>query len=109
MGAGVGSSDAGVAEFAVDAEGDDAEVVDVVGADSAVRGALLCAARAGLDAGRIASGCGGSVREGSVWPGRVVVVPEPVDEVLELGERGGLSGLRVEPFLGVCRKRSTVP
>jgi hypothetical protein len=63
VGSGVGSGDAEVVQPAVDSEGDDAGVVDAVGADPVVDLAGAVGARGGLGAGGV--GGGGVARRGS--------------------------------------------
>ena len=99
MGSGVGSSEADVVEPAVDSEGDDAGVVDSVGADPVVDLAGPVGARAGLGAGGVGSSWGGSVRQRAVRAPVVVFVAESVEQHLELGDRGGLDGLGAQPLL----------
>ena len=99
MGSGVGSPEADVVEPAVDSEGDDAGVVDSVGADPVVDLAGPVGARAGLGAGGVGSSWGGSVRQRAVRAPVVVFVAESVEQHLELGDRGGLDGLGAQPLL----------
>lgn len=56
VGSGVGPSDADAAEFSVEAEGDDAAVVDAVGAQAVVHVVLRRAAWAGFEARGVARG-----------------------------------------------------
>ncbi|MEU4295053.1 hypothetical protein AB0E63_43105 [Kribbella sp. NPDC026596] len=63
VGSGVGSADADVVEPAVDAQGDNAGVVDAVGADAMVD----LAGPVGVGVGVIGGGGGGSVRQGAIW------------------------------------------
>ena len=66
VGSGVGSADAYVVEFAVDAEGDDAGVVDAVLADSVVVVAGSVGGRGCFWSGLVGGGWGRLAGEGSV-------------------------------------------
>ena len=93
VGSGVGSSDADVVESAVVAQRHGADAVDLVGADAVVSFMAAICRRAGLRAGGVGGRRSGSVLEGAVAAFVVVLVAEPVEECLELGEGGRLDGL----------------
>jgi hypothetical protein len=98
-GSGVGPADADVVEAAVVAEGEFAVGVDAVGADAVVVVGGL-GGGGGFGPGRVDGGRGGPVGQGAVRPGGVVDAGEGVEQVLELGEGGGLAGLAGQPFPG---------
>jgi hypothetical protein len=97
-GSGVGSADADAVEASLVAQGDLAADVDAVSADAVVRVAGAVAGdgfrAAGVDGRR-----GGAVRQGAVWPVVVVLLDEPVQQRLQLGDGGWLDWLAVEPLL----------
>ena len=78
-GAGVGSPDADVVQAPGDAQGDDAGLVDAVGADPVVGVGAGC--WVGFGSGRVGGGGGGLMCQGAVWAVMVVFV----DEGVELG------------------------
>ena len=94
---GVAAAEADVVQAAVVAQGDDAGVVDAVVADAVVAGVDRGAGGDGFRAGGVGlRGCPPAQR--AVRPDLVVVVPELVEQRLQLPDGGG-SGLVVEPFL----------
>src|SRR4051812_10451101 len=82
VGSGVGSADAEVAEPAGDAQGDGAGFADRVVADPVVGVAGAVGAGGGFRSGLVGGGRGGSVGQGSVGPGVVVLGGEGVQECL---------------------------
>jgi len=48
----------------------------------------------GFRAGSVGNGRGRAVRQGPVWPVVVVVLEEGVEQGLQVGDSGGLVGLR---------------
>ena len=99
VGSGVGSSDADVVEPAADPQGDDAGVVDAVVPDPCVGVAVATAGRPRLGPVAVGRGGGGAVRQRPVGAVVVAGVDEAVDEGLQVGDGGGLIGLRAQPFL----------
>lgn len=97
-GSGVGSADADRVEPSGVAEGDLAGGVDAVGSDPvvAVGGAV---AGAGFGSGGVGGRRGRPGGQGPVWAVLVVECDERVEQPLQLGEAGGLVGLRGEPVL----------
>ncbi|MFI1567565.1 hypothetical protein ACH4ZX_31815 [Streptomyces sp. NPDC020490] len=95
VGSGVGSSDAYVVEFAADAEGDQAGLVDAVVADAGVGVGVTAVGGPGLGEGGVDRCRGRAVGQGPVGALVVVGVGELVEQVLQLGMRGGLVGLGV--------------
>ncbi|BBY22256.1 hypothetical protein [Mycobacterium stomatepiae] len=94
-GARVGSSDADVVQASVDAQGDDAGLVDAVAADAVVAVGAVC--WVGFGAGGVGDCWGGVVGQGAVWAAVVVGLDEGVELVLQLGQGCG-AGLMGEPF-----------
>ena len=94
-GAGVGSADADVVQASGDAQGDDAGLVDAVGADPVVGVGAGCGV--GFGSGGVGGGGGGLMGQGAVWAAVVVVLDEGVELGLQLGDGGG-AGLVGEPF-----------
>ncbi|MFG1820838.1 hypothetical protein ACGFIF_44280 [Kribbella sp. NPDC049174] len=109
MGSGVGSPDADVVEPAVHAQGDDAGVVDLVGADAVVDLAGPVGAGGGFGAGVVGGGRGGLVRQRPMRAAVVVLVAQSVEQHLEVGDRDGWVGWARSHFFIVCLNRSTLP
>ena len=107
-GPGVGSPDADVVELSAVAQGDEPGGVDTVGADAVV-GVGGAVAGDGLGTGGVGSGGGRAARERPVRAPVVVDPGEGVEQGLELGEGGRLSGLARSQFFMVCWKRSALP
>jgi hypothetical protein len=99
VGSGVGSADAEVVEAAGHAERDHAGGVDAVVADAGVRVVVAAGGGEGFGEG-VVGGCGGgAVGQGPVWPLVVVDRGELVEQGLQVGDGGGLVGLRAQPVL----------
>jgi hypothetical protein len=96
---GVFGPDADVVDAAVEAQGKLAVEVDSVRQHAVVPVAAAVGARAGLRAGLVGRGRGGSVRQGAVRPMVVVGLDEGLDECVQVLERGRLGGLSGEPLL----------
>jgi hypothetical protein len=94
-GAGVGSADADVVEPAGDAQGDDAGLVDAVGAYPVVGVGAGC--WIGLGAGGVGRRGGGAMGQGAVRSAVVVLLDEGIELGLEFGDGGG-PGLAGEPL-----------
>jgi hypothetical protein len=97
-GSGVGASDADVVEPSLVAEGDEPGGVDAVGADAVV-GVAGPIAGEGLGAGGVGGRGGRAAGERAVRAPGVVETGEAVEQGLEAGEGGRLSGLGAEPVL----------
>ena len=106
VGSGVGSADADVAELAGDAQGDAAGFVDLVVADPVVGVSASVLVRGGLGQRGVDGRRGGAVGQGPVGPVGVVDLDELIEQGLQLGEGGGLSGLGAEPLLEGLNQRS---
>ncbi len=98
-GPGVGSADSDLEHVAVVPQCDFAAGVDAVVADTPVR--IVATDRAGFGS-RVVGRCWCPVAERSVWAPLVVFVSELFEQLVELGEVGGLVGLRSEP-VGIVR------
>ena len=99
VGSGVGSADADVVQFAVDAQRHGAGFVDAVVTDPVVGVGVSGVAGQRFGHG-VEQGCWCcSVGQGSVGSAVVVFVDELVEQCLELVDRGGLGRLGAEPLL----------
>ena len=95
----MGSADADVVQSTVDAQGDDAAVVDLVAADPVVGVVGAVAARVGFGQRGVDGGWGRSVRQRAVRTVLVVDLHELIEQRLQFGDRGGWDGLGVQPVL----------
>jgi hypothetical protein len=98
-GSGVGSPDADVAEPTGDAQRDAPGFVDAVSADPVVGVGAAVAARSGFGQRGVDGGGRCAVRQGPVRAVVVVGLDELIEQGLQLGEGGGLSGLGADPLL----------
>src|SRR3954447_22389106 len=96
------STEPGAVQLAVDAQGDGAGVVDLVVADAVVGVGGPVGGWGGFRTCCVDGRGGGVMGQGPVGAPVVVLVLEPVEQGLQLADRGGLVGWARSQFFMVC-------